>query len=54
MFTNKFFPFSDDSMNLMNVQAVEDTLKTLMTHALTVNPSNSSWLRTQADIAFGK
>ncbi|PVD21213.1 hypothetical protein C0Q70_19382 [Pomacea canaliculata] len=50
----QLWPTAVNGMNLMNVQAVEDTLKTLMTHALTVNPSNSSWLRTQADIAFAE
>jgi hypothetical protein len=35
------------------VNAVEDTLKTIMAHALRVNPTNPMWLRTQADIYFG-
>ena len=38
----------------MNVDAVEDTLKTLMAHSLKVNPTKPSWLRTQADIFFGE
>jgi hypothetical protein len=41
------------SSNLTSVNAVENTLKTIMAHALRVNPTNPMWLRTQADIYFG-
>ncbi|XP_076470196.1 integrator complex subunit 8-like isoform X2 [Babylonia areolata] len=38
----------------LNVSAVEDMLKTIMAHALKVNPTHPSWLRTQADIYYGE
>ena len=43
-----------DSSSSMNTSAVEDMLKTIMGHALKVNPTQPSWLRTQADIYFGQ
>ena len=51
---NTSYLFSPFSANLMNTNAVEDTLKTVMGHALKVNPTQPSWLRTQADIYFGE
>nr|KAG5712950.1 hypothetical protein BaRGS_021744 [Batillaria attramentaria] len=46
------WPTAVSSANMMNNAAVEDTLKTVMAHALKVNPTNPAWLRTQADIYF--
>ncbi|KAL8569201.1 hypothetical protein ACOMHN_051881 [Nucella lapillus] len=36
----------------LNNAAIEDMLKTIMAHALKVNPTQPSWLCTQADIYF--
>lgn len=38
----------------MNKPGIEEAVVLLMQHALQVNPAQPSWLRTQADIYFGK
>lgn len=42
------------SAGMMNVAAVSEAMKCVMEHALTVDPTHPSWLRTKADIHFGK
>ena len=42
------------SVSGISVQSVEDALTALMEHALNVRPTQTSWLRTQADIYFGE
>lgn len=42
------------SISSLNLSAVSEAMTTLMEHALYQNPSQPSWLRTQADIHFGK
>lgn len=39
-------------VSMSTVSVVEDTLKMLLTHGLSVHPTQPSWLRTQADIYF--
>ena len=41
------------SANSINLPAIDETVSVLMQHALSVNPSQPSWLRTQADVHFG-
>jgi len=36
------------------MNAVEEHVSILMQHALQKHPSNASWLRTQADLLYGK
>lgn len=38
----------------MNAAAVAEVVATVMDHVLSVNPRHPSWLRTQADLNFGK
>ncbi|KAG2467247.1 INT8 protein, partial [Polypterus senegalus] len=42
------------SLQSVDVEAVAITLKEVVNHALTLNPTNHSWLITQADIYFGR
>lgn len=48
----QFWPTVVNNANTINIVAIDETLAILMQHALTVNPSQPSWLRTQADIHF--
>ncbi|XP_062870806.1 integrator complex subunit 8 [Trichomycterus rosablanca] len=46
------WPSSLSNIQSVDVEAVAVTVKELVTHALTLNPNNQSWLITQADIYF--
>ncbi|XP_063439496.1 integrator complex subunit 8-like [Mytilus trossulus] len=48
----QFWPTVVNNPNTLNVRAIEESLSILMQHALVTNPSQPSWLRTQADIHF--
>ncbi|XP_052063763.1 integrator complex subunit 8-like isoform X3 [Mytilus californianus] len=48
----QFWPTVVNNPNTLNVRAIEESLSILMQHALATNPSQPSWLRTQADIHF--
>ncbi|KAK7115409.1 integrator complex subunit 8-like [Littorina saxatilis] len=48
------WPTAVSSASNTNKSAVEDTLKTIMSHALKVNPTQPAWLRTQADIYYAE
>lgn len=43
-----------NSIQAVDVEAVAVTVTELVSHALTLNPNNQSWLITQADIYFGE
>ena len=42
------------SVSSMNVSGVAESVAAIMDHSLKVNPTQPSWLRTQADIHFGQ
>uniref|UniRef100_A0A6Q2Y329 INTS8 TPR repeats domain-containing protein n=1 Tax=Esox lucius TaxID=8010 RepID=A0A6Q2Y329_ESOLU len=46
------WPSTLANMQAVDVEAVAVTVKEIVTHALTLNPNNQSWLITQADIYF--
>ncbi|XP_039593760.1 integrator complex subunit 8 [Polypterus senegalus] len=46
------WPTSLPNLQSVDVEAVAITLKEVVNHALTLNPTNHSWLITQADIYF--
>ncbi|XP_041376535.1 integrator complex subunit 8-like [Gigantopelta aegis] len=46
------WPTVVNNISTMSIQSVEDALTALMEHALEVCPTQTSWLRTQADIYF--
>ncbi|KAJ8000275.1 hypothetical protein DPEC_G00203150 [Dallia pectoralis] len=46
------WPTTLANMQAVDVEAVAVTVKEIVTHALTLNPNNQSWLITQADIYF--
>lgn len=48
------WPSALGSAGMMNVAAVSEAMKCVMEHALTVDPTHPSWLRTKADIHFGQ
>lgn len=48
----QFWPTVVNNANTININAIEESVSILMQHALAVNPSQPSWLRTQADIHF--
>ena len=37
----------------MNTPAIAESVTVFMEHAMSVNPSNVSWLRTQGDLYYG-
>jgi len=48
------FVFLCSSNTKLNEPIVTDAVVSLMNHVLSVNPSQPSWLRTQADLSYGK
>lgn len=48
------FVFPCSSNTKLNEASVTDAVVSLMDHVLSVNPSQPSWLRTQADLSYGK
>ncbi|XP_064611171.1 integrator complex subunit 8-like [Liolophura sinensis] len=44
------WPTALSNTNAVNVSAVADTVVLVMRHAITMHPSEASWLRTQADL----